>query len=395
MQTRVERHIKINAPDIDDICFRSKNLYNKANYLIRQEFINNGKWIRYNELDKIAQKWPEYKKLPAQTSQQILKLLDINWKSFFRAIKVWAKNPERFDGRPKLPKYKHKIKGRNIVVFTKQQCRIKDGFIHFPKKANLAPLRTKVDNLRQVRIAPQATCMVMEVVYQINIEKAETDENNILAIDLGINNLATLVNNIGEQPIIINGRPLKSMNQFFHKQRALFQSWVGDKGTSNRIKRLTHKRNMKINDYLHKTSAFIRSYCIDHRIGTVIIGKNNGWKQSIELGKKNNQNFVSIPFNTLIQQLKYKLGDIGIKVIIIEESYTSKVDHFALESLDHHDVYLGKRIKRGLFQSSIGKLLNADVNGALGIFRKVAGDVCFKELISRGQALSPVRFSIS
>ena len=171
-------------------------------------------------------------------------------------------------------------------------------------------------------------------------------------------------------------------------------SYIGDKGTSKRIEKLTHKRNMKVSDYLHKTSAVIRDYCVKHRIGTLIIGKNNGWKREVEIGKINNQKFVSIPYDKLVQQLQYKLGDIGIKVILQEESYTSKIDHLAFESMEHHATYMGKRVKRGLFQSSTGKLLSADVNGAIGILRKVIGDDLLCKLFDRGVVLTPIKMNI-
>ena len=406
MKIYVERHIFVNVSMLDELCFKSKNLYNKANYVIRQKFIETSKqakdgeleraeWIRYIQIDKIAKQedWPEYKELPAQTSQQILRLLDKNWLSFFKAINIWKKDKTKFSGRPKLPKYKKKD-GKNIVIFTGQQVRLRDGFIHFPQKANLSSLKTKIDKIQQVRIIPQATCYVIEVVYKVNPEQIDVDKNNILTIDLGLDNLATCVSNV-EKSFIINGKPLKSMNQYFNKLKALFQSYVDSNGTSNRIRKLTHKRNMKVQNYLHQISAFIRKYCIEYKIGTVIIGKNIGWKQDINLGKKTNQNFVNIPFDTLIKQLQYKLSDIGIDVILVEESYTSKIDHLAYESLEKHEHYLGKRIKRGLFQSSIGKLINADVNGCIGIGRKVIGDSFIEMIANRGHAYCPVRFNVA
>ena len=172
-------------------------------------------------------------------------------------------------------------------------------------------------------------------------------------------------------------------------------SYIKDKGSSNRIDKLTHKRNMKINDYLHKTSRFIIDYCIEHHISKIIIGDNKHWKQEINIGKRNNQNFVSIPHQKLIEQIQYKGEEVGIKVITTEESYTSKVDHFALEKLCKHDNYLGKRVKRGLFRSSLNRLINADVNGAIGIMRKVVCESSISELLAnRGVAVTPYRVNI-
>lgn len=368
---RVERHIIIKSQIIDDLCFKSKNLYNLANYHVRQEFINNGKWLRYGKIDKLLQKTEAYKALPAATSQQILRILDKNWASFFKAIKDYSKHPEKYLGRPKLPKYKHKVDGRNIIVFTNQQVRLKDGEIRFPKATGLSPIKTKVDNICQVRIVPTATCYVIEVIYKKEVENVLLDDRAYLGIDLGLNNFATCINNIGLNPFIVNGRIIKSINQFFNKKKAGLQSFIGDKRSSARINHLTHRRNNKVGDYLHKTSRIIIDYCVQHGIKTIVVGKSENWKQEINIGKKNNQNFVSIPFATLINQLKYKGEEVGIIVEETEESYTSKCSFLDSEPIRKSEKYLGRRIKRGLFRSSLGKLINADVNGAYNILRKV------------------------
>ena len=171
-------------------------------------------------------------------------------------------------------------------------------------------------------------------------------------------------------------------------------SFVGDKGTSNRLKKLNNKRNFWIEDKIHKASRYIIDFCKDNNIGSIVIGLNKGWKQNINLGKKTNQKFVEIPFSKLIDKITYKGKLIGIDVVTTEESYTSKVDHLAFEPLKNQDIYLGKRKKRGLFQSSIGKLLNADINGAIGIGRKVFGDSYVNRIISSGFAFNPIRVNI-
>lgn len=372
---RVERHIIIKSQIIDDLCFKSKNLYNLANYHIRQEFINNGKWLRYQVLDKLLQKTDAYKELPSHTSQQILILLDKNWISFFRSIKDYGKHPEKYLGRPSLPKYKHKVDGRNIVVFTNYQAKLKGDKIHFPKKSGLKPLKTNVNNICQVRIVPNATCYIIEVIYKKEVENVLLDENAYLGIDLGLNNFATCINNIGLSPFVINGKIIKSINQFYNKKKAQLQSFIGDEGTSKRINYLTHRRNNKINDYLHKTSRTIINYCIKHGIKTIVVGKNKNWKQEINIGSRNNQNFVSIPFARLISQLKYKGEEVGIIVTETEESYTSKCSFLDSEPICKSDKYLGKRVKRGLFKSLKGILINADVNGSYNILKKVFPNV--------------------
>ena len=394
---RVERHIVKNSQEIDNLCCLSKNLYNYATYCMRQYFIHTGNMLSEYELTgKLAKRdQVDYRALPAQTSQQIIKLLFKNWKSFFKANKDYKRNPKKYKGRPKLPKYKDKVKGRNVVLFTGQQCRLKGGFVHFPKGI-IEPLRTKVDNVIQVRLVPQATCYIIEVVYKKEMQVYENlKKENMLGIDLGVNNLATCMNNVGKRPFIINGKPVKSINQYSNKLKAKFMSYVNNKGTSKNIKRVLLRRNNKIQDYMHKASRTIVDYCIKHDIGTIVIGLNSDWKQELQTGKVNNQNFVSIPFKTLIEQIQYKADEVGINVIITEESYTSKIDHFAFEIMKHHDKYLGKRVKRGCFQSSTHKLLNADVNGAIGIMRKVAGDSVVKQIASRGQALCPFKISMA
>ncbi len=181
----------------------------------------------------------------------------------------------------------------------------------------------------------------------------------------------TSFNNIGENPFIINGKIIKSINHYYNKKKAKLMSYIGDKGVSNRINRLSHKRECKINDYLYKSSREIINYCIKYKISTIIIGDNKNWKQNINIGKRNNQNFVSVPFSKLIQMISYKAEEVGIRVKTTEESYTSKIDHLANEEMKKQEKYLGRRVKRGLFRSSLDIILNADVNGAIGIMRKV------------------------
>ena len=389
----VERHIVIDNKEIEEICHKAKNLYNQALYYLRQATFGKIEHFKEYELSGLFAefKQDDYKALPAQSSQQIIKLLFKNYKSWFKARKEWVKNPSKFTGRPKLPKYK---KENSIVIFTNQQVKLKDGFIRFPKNT-ISPIETKVDNICQVRIIPQASCFVVEVVYEKNIEINENlKEENFLSIDLGLNNFATCISNVGKQPFIINGRILKSINQMFNKTKAQLMSYIGSRGTSNRINKLTHYRNCFIEDKLHKISRYIVDYFVDNNIGTIIIGHNKGWKDSINIGKSNNQKFCILPHSKLIDKITYKSTLVGIKVIEKEESYSSKIDNLVCEPLKHQEVYLGKRKKRGLFQSSIGKLLNADVNGAIGIARKVIGDSVVKLIIDSGNAFLPIKINV-
>lgn len=385
----VERHITVKDEQLAHLCWLSKNLYNAANYILRQSFFASGTLPKEYELtgELAKNNQVDYRALPAQTSQQVIKLLYKNWKAFFAATKEYGKHPEKFLGKPKLPKYKEKD-GKNIVVFTNQQCSLKDGYIHFPQAATVAPLKTKVADFQQVRIIPQATCIVFEVVYNVKDTETLADNDRYLSLDLGLNNLATSFNNVGLEPFIINGRPLKSVNQYYNKVKA--EQQAGEQSTH----KITLWRNNRVHDYLHKTSRFIVNYALKHSLNTIIVGHNEHWKQEIHLGKRTNQSFVSIPHAKLIGQLEYKCKLAGLRLIQTEESYTSKVDHLANEEMKHQVSYWGKRIKRGLFRSSTRQTVNADWNGALGIFRKVARKETFNEFRARsGQVLSPCKVS--
>ena len=394
MLQRVERHINIggvNHNRFEELTHLSKNLYNYTNYLMRQHFFETSKMLNEYELTTLLakEKQIDYISMPsAQSSQQTIKLLFKNWKSYFNALNKYKINPKGFLGRPKLPKYKAK-EGHNIIVFTNQNCIIKNGYIHFPKKAKILPIKTKVSSLKQLRIIPNATCFIVEIIYEKEAQTLVHDNENYLSLDLGLNNLVTSFNNIGLQPFIINGKIVKSINQFYNKTKAKLMSFIGDKGTSTRINALTHKRNQKINDQLHKSSRYIIDYCVKHNISKIVIGNNKEWKQNINIGKRNNQNFVTIPHARLISQLEYKGEEVGIKIITTEESYTSKIDHLANEEMKHQAKYLGKRVKRGLFRSSLNRNINADVNGAIGILRKVVPNEVFKTLGDRGTVFVP------
>ncbi|MGG3907568.1 RNA-guided endonuclease InsQ/TnpB family protein, partial [Geobacillus stearothermophilus] len=372
----------------------SSTVYNYANYIVRQEFINNNEWIRYNSLDKMLKHEQVYKELPAQTSQQILRLLDKNWKSFFKAIKDWIKNKEKYLGKPKLPKYKKK-NGRNVVIFTNQQCKIKDGYIKFPKTD--LKLKTKViEGLQQVRIVPKGSIYVIEVVYKKEIPNMIRESNRVVGIDLGLDNFVTMVNNIGETPIVINGKGIKSINQYYNKQKAYFQSILKKQNGldwSKRLEKLTLKRNNKIKDFMHKASRHVVDWCVKHNIDTIVIGKNDNWKQEVDLGKRLNQAFVQIPYDMFIHQLQYKAEEQGVRVIVTEESYTSKCSFLDMEEIKKQKQYKGKRIKRGLFQSEKGILINADVNGAYNIIRKVFPKA-FADGIE-GVGLHPVKLNVA
>ena len=389
---------------IDQASFASKNLYNAANYLVRQSFIFQKTYLGYAQVYHRIKSHEAYKALPAKVSNEVLRLLDKNWKAFFEGMEAWKQDPSKFNGRPMLPGYKDKTKGRNILIYDRQALAggqgkgkrtgaLQKGII---KPSGLAiEVPTKHKNVKQVRIVPRSGFYVVETVYEKEPEPFPVDMALYAGIDIGLNNLATITSNkIDFTPRLVNGRPLKSMNQYYNKQRAKLQSQLkGNRYTSKRLERLTNKRTRKIDHYLHVASRRIIDLLVKEGIGTLVIGKNPEWKQACNLGKKTNQNFVSIPHARFIDMLTYKAKLVGITVKITEESYTSKCSFLDHEPIKKHEHYLGKRIKRGLFRSQFGKLINADVNGSYNIARKVV-PTAFDGLGIAAPAVRPRRLAV-
>lgn len=390
----VERHI-VKDNRFEDICFKSGLLYNYVLYNVRQGIFNEEYLKEYEFSTKLCKENQfDFRNLPTAISQQVVTQVFSNTKGWIKAKKEFEKNPSKFRSKPKLPNYK-KGKKQNMVVFATNACRVKDGYIYFVKNI-IHPIKTKIGDskLCQVRIIPQATCYVVEVIYEKKEQNLNLNKDNVLSIDLGLNNLCSCISNVGLIPFIVNGRIMKSFNQWYNKRKVKLMSFAGDKGTSKRLRQLNNYRNFWIEDHIHKVSRFVINYCVDNNIGSFVVGLNKGWKQEINLGKKTNQKFVEIPFSRLIDKISYKCKLVGISFYLSEESYTSKVDHLAFEGLEKHDVYLGKRKKRGLFQSSVNKLINADINGAIGIGRKVFGDSYASRIIDSGLAFNPIRVNI-
>ena len=373
-----ERHIikknDCRFEDLQNICKLSKNLYNVALYKIRQQFFEDGKFLTAFSLDGILRKEQniDYNALPQKVSQQTLKMVEQNFKSFFGLLKLKAKG--KYDEKVKLPKYLDKD-GCFVTTYTNQaisKVALKGGFIQF-SKTNIR-IKTSVENVQQVRIVPKGNHLVVEVLYVVKEKELKDDNSRYCSIDLGVGNLATIGSNV-LKPIIINGKPLKSVNQYYNKQLAKLKSELkNEKKTSKRIKSLTAKRNNKVNDYLHKASRLIVNYLVSNNISTLVIGKNKEWKQNANIGKRNNQNFVQIPHTRFIEMLTYKCKLEGITVIIKEESYTSKCSFMDNEPIKKQKVYIGKRIKRGLFETKEKRLINSDLNGSLNILKKVVGE---------------------
>ena len=379
MLSRVERHVikraDKNYSKIKDICHRCKNLYNYCNYILRQSLFKGEGLPREYELVGILtrENQDDYRALPAQTSQQVIKFLYKNWKAYFQSLKSYQKDKSKFNGCPRIPKYKPRgEKGHSVAFFTNQQAKLRNGKIIFPQDTGLLPIKTKASRIKQVRIVPSTACFIVEVVYQKEVVQTETTEGAIASIDLGINNFVTFLDNQGYQPFIINGKGAKAYNQYFHKEKARLQSELKQgKYSSKNIQLLCLRRANFMQNFLHQSSSIVVKALKERKISTLVIGLNEDWKQDSNMGKQNNQNFVSLPHKKLIDQLVYKCEEIGIEVILTEEAYTSKIDHFVEEPMCRQVKYLGKRIHRGLFRSSTGILINADLNGALGIMRKV------------------------
>ena len=401
MQLVYSFYIKHNE-DIDKLCKVSTNLYNQALYIVRTTLDKEGKWLFYSDLNKIMPQTLNldgecnYRLLKAQVAQQTLRSLEKNVKSYVKSIKDWKKAKEKYKAMPQFPHYKKRGSMSNLC-YTNQSCSVRKGFINLSKDLRIAiPQWEKYkDNFRrlnQVRIKPSPSCVKVEIVYTKDVVAKELDGSKFASIDLGIDNLATLVT--PDSSVLYSGKFLKSYNRQFNKKLHKLQSIKdkqGIKRSTKRIQRMYYKRDMYLQDVFHKYSRCIVEYLIENKIGNLVVGYNMGWKQSVNIGKKNNQKFVQIPYARLISYLEYKCNMNGIKFQSHEESYTSKCDALALEPIGKHEEYLGRRVKRGLFRSSTGKVINADQNGALNILRKVVGDSEFTRIVDSGHSLCPVR----
>ena len=381
----IEKHIiskhHSNYQEIDKLCFLSKNLFNAVNYIVRQEFIFNQKYLNSTTTYHLIKDSVDYKAIPSKVSCQIIRLVDRCWSSFFASIKDYSENPHKYLGKPKLPRYKDKLKGRCVTIYPSQAISkkgLKKGFLE-PSGTKIS-IPTKIQGkVNEIRLVPRNGYYIFEAVYEVESGKP-IDNNRVAAIDLGLSNLATVSSNVnGFQPLIINGKPLKSINQFYNKKRGELQSQLQKQAreclNSNQIQKLTRKRNFKVETYLHQASRIIINNLRENQIGTLVIGNNKQWKKEINIGKRNNQNFVQIPHHKFIEQLKYKAELVGIKIIINEESYTSKASFLDLDKIPNYQKgvkhkFSGQRIKRGLYKSKNGLLINADLNGSYNILRK-------------------------
>ena len=378
---RAERHyIKKAHKDfkvVDDLCFKSKNVYNYANYLIRQQFVETGEIIKRFDMQKIMKDTDCYKALGSNVGQVTIQMLDRNWKSFFIAIKDWSENPTKYYAKPKIPRYLNK-NGRYVVGLTNNRFKIVDGYIRFSWKKLYCmnnTFKTRIPNnakLMQIRFIPKGNYYVMEVCYQVEVPDCFEESNRIASIDLGVENFITMTNNIGEEPIAIKGGVIKSINQYYNKKKSKLQSELkkcNGQHWSKKLEDMSYKRHQRIKNYMHNASALVIKWCVEHNIDTLVVGKNDTWKQE----KKHMQNFTSIPYEMLLGQLQYKCENAGIKYIEVNESYTSGTSYLDNEAPTKENYNKERRVQRGLFQAK-DTLINADVNGSLQIMRKVFPD---------------------
>ena len=388
---RTETHI-IKESDpiyawILDECLRSKNLYNRALYVYRQAFtgkhdnipefkdiINHDKFIAsfalVNRLNELKDN-DFCSMMKKNGAQQIVFQVDRTMKSWFAALKSYKKDPSKFRGRPRIPSYKKKDE-LNCLTYTTADAKLqKDGTINLRRDIKL-PIHTNLSSFQQVRLVPKNGHVQVEIIYNKEITDSSLDKTRAIGIDLGLNNLMAITSNIGNISNLVNGRPLKSVNQYYNKRKAHLISLLekGKLKSSKRLRRLEMKRMMKIKDYLHKTSRRVVELMEQNNIGTCFIGHNNGWKNEVEMGKRNNQNFVSIPYSSLINMLRYKIEEKGGVLIELNEAYTSKCSFLDNEKIGKHETYKGKRVKRGLFLSGSNKAINADINGSLNIIKR-------------------------
>lgn len=384
---------------LDEFLFASKNLYNCAVYQFRQAIFSKTGNVNYYTLDKLlrSEYEPDYRAMPtAWAAQQVIMLADKSFKGFNAARKAYNANPSAFTGRPRLPKYLHKTSGRQVISL---YCKtVKDGFLLFPKTLNgfTVKLPERVKAINVVRIVPRNQHIVIEIVYDDGKQiELMPDNGRYAGIDFGLDNLAAIVSSTGNVPVLINGKGLKSINQFWNKRQSHYKAvndsvngacYATKTGKTKRAERsirediLLNKRNNRIKTEMHRISRYIVNTVLEWGCNTLVLGHNKGLKDGISIGKKNNQNFVQIPMDILRNMIIYKAESVGITVISTEESYTSKAsalhsDFLPKYTKDNTAIYTfsGKRKYRGLYISDKG-MINADVNGALNIIRKVVRD---------------------
>ena len=358
--------------ELDHLCLLSKNLYNSTLYTVRQYYFANKQFLSYQAVNKlfVSSNQPDYRVLPTRVSQHTQMLVDYNFRSFFALLKLKAKG--KYDKSVKIPKYLNKKSGRQVVHYEKGALSFKaKGFIKLSKTNIKIKTKLTKETVQFVRLVPKNNYVVIEIGYNVNEPELKVN-NNVLAIDIGVNNIASCVTTDGDK-YLVNGRQLKYINHNYNKAVADAKSKLKithNQDSSKYIIQITNKRNHRINDYLHKITTYIVNHAVSKNIGTIVVGYNKEWKQDTNMGKVNNQNFVNIPFYRLINLLAYKCRLKGIKFQTITEAYTSKCSFIDDEEIKKHQSYSGRRISRELFKTKNGLIINADINGAYNILKK-------------------------
>lgn len=371
-----ERHlIKSTHPfydECDKLTFLAKNLYNATLYYQRDSFFKKD-FKNYYDVNRVFthSNQKDYRALPSKVSKQVQMLVDKSFKSYFALVRKKMNND--YSRSIRIPKYLGKTSGRCVVPYPKDALSLKnEGFVKFSKTDIIIKTKVAKENIKAARIVPKGNHFVIEILYEVTKKslKSETPKR-VAFVDPGLNNLLTVTSNCFN-PILYNGKPLKAINQLSNKNIAEVKSKLSDCGlrTSSLLQSVYSKRSRRLTDLTHKITTQLVNHLDSYNIDTVIFGHNIGQKQDINLGKVTNQNFVQIPFTQLMKQLQYKCELKGIRFIVTEESYTSKCSFLNEERICKHSTYQGKRLKRGLFETSNGTLINADVNGSLNIGRK-------------------------
>lgn len=336
--------------------------------------MNDNKVLSAYDVQKLMQSMDCYKECGSQAAQKTIQLVDKMWKSFLVSVKDYSRNSNKYLGKPKIPKYLKK-NGRQIFMLKNIQCSLKDGVFRISfKPFNGYSVKTHANGkLIQCRFVPKGLYYVMEIIYEIEVPDISEISDRVAAIDIGVDNFITMVNNIGENPIAVKGGVIKSINQFYNKQKAIIQSElkkVNGKDWSNKLQKLTDKRYEMLKYQMHCISKYVVDWCVLYGIDTLIVGHNDEWKQN----KQGMQNFTYIPYELFIQMLAYKCENNGIKFIENEEAYTSGTSFLDNEAPVKENYNKERRVHRGLFVANCGKKINADVNGAYQILKKVIPD---------------------
>lgn len=412
VKQQVKQLSKEDYKNIKQLSHIAKNLANEAIYNVRQYYFQEGEYLNYEKNYALLKQSPNYKALNSNMAQQILKEVDGSFKSFFGLIKLAKKGRYSFKDI-KLPHYLPKDGFTTLIIGF---VRLTDNQLTIPYSRQFGKEHKKVTvtippilsdkKIKEIRIIPKAKARFFEIqyTYEVNEEQRNLNKNNALAIDLGVNNLATCVTSTGES-FIVDGRRLKSINQWYNKQNARLQSIKDQqkygKRPTNRQKANARKRNNLVNDYMAKTARIIINYCLENDIGTLVCGYNETFQRGSHIGKQNNQTFVHIPFGKLRDKLEYLSQLYGITFVKQEESYTSKASFFDKDILPAYNddnpmdyTFSGKRVKRGLYKTKNGMVFNADVNGALNILRK-SSVVSLNGLCGRGELDTPVRIKVA